>query len=312
MKKKKGNPNKKLLILIGIVFVIDIVTAFFVFKPQFIAFLLKKNLSRQQQSQQTGANDPLLEEINPSKGVALKVKYGNLGPEMLASGVIDLEKFKQIYTQGGDPLTQEQLDILTKGSDQEIVITPENSHFLLNFFWAAGLANKTKILTEGAMVKNGNTANFASTGGWTIAKQDAMTYYAKQILIPLTPQQEDLVNRVASNIYRPCCDNPTSFPDCNHGMAMLGVLELMASQGATEQQMYSLAKYVNSYWFPGTYYDLAQYFKAKEGKNFKDIDANIILGRNYSSASGYVAVKDWLTKKGIVKEPPQKGRSCGA
>ena len=64
-----------------------------------------------------------------------------------------------------------------------------------------------------------------------MAKGDAMEHYSKHALIALTAEEQDLVNRVSLNIYRPCCNNPTYFPDCNHGMAMLGLLELMAAQG---------------------------------------------------------------------------------
>jgi hypothetical protein len=62
---------------------------------------------------------------------------------------------------------------------------------------------------------------------------------------------------VASKVYRPCCGNPTSFPDCNHGMALLGLLELMASQGATVDQMFTAAKQVNAFWLPDQTRELA-------------------------------------------------------
>ena len=94
-------------------------------------------------------------------------------------------------------------------------------------------------------------------------------------------------------------------------MALLGILELMASNNATENEMYNAAKYFNAFWFPGNYYDLAQYFKNKEGKNFTQVDARTVLSRTYSSASGYQAAKRWLTEKGIIKEPPKSRGGCG-
>ncbi len=105
----------------------------------------------------------LFDQINPEKGYEINASYGDLGPKMIASGVIDLEKFKQVYQQNGQPLTDEQLTILTKGSNKKIKITRENSYFLLNFFWAAGLANKSKILTEGEITQYGKDqiGNFA-------------------------------------------------------------------------------------------------------------------------------------------------------
>lgn len=258
--------------------------------------------------------DNLFDEVNPVKGYQINATFGSLGPEMVNSGVIDYDKFKEAYAKSGQTLTQEQENILQKGSNKPITINRDNSYFLLNFFWAVGLANKSKILDEGDIVKYGGqdgVGNFASTGGWTLAKDNAMNYYSKTSLITLTNDQELLVEKVSANIYRPCCDNPTSFPDCNHGMALLGVLQLMASNGASEQQMYDAAKYFNAFWFPGNYYDLAQYFKNKEGKSFANIDSKVLLSKEYSSASGWQAAKQWLAQKGIIKQAPKQAGSCG-
>jgi len=277
-------------------------------RQNFFGSLIKKETSS---NQRTRVN--LFDEINPEKGYEINASYGDLGPKMIAAGVIDLEKFKQVYQQNGQPLTQEQEDILTKGSTKKIKITRENSYFLLNFFWAAGLANKSKILTEGEIVKYGQDqiGNFASTGGWSLAKTQPMDYYAKFELIPLTGKQEELVEKVASNIYRPCCNNSTAFPDCNHGMALLAVLQLMAANGATENQMYEAAKFFNAFWFPGNYYDLALYFKNKEGKNFSQVSPQLILGKDYSSVSGWQRVKQWLADNGLIETPPRQGGGCG-
>ena len=262
-----------------------------------------------------GQSAGIFAQVNPPEGYEMKTKYIDIGPQMLEMGVIDLDKFKQTYEKSGQPLTKEQLDILTKGSNKKIRITPDNSYFLLNFFWAFGLANKTKILEEGDMVKygEGQVGNFASTGGWsTLTKSgDAMEYYSKRAIVPLTKEQEDLVNKVASGVYRPCCGNSTTFPDCNHGMALLGVFELMAAQGATESEMFQAAKYINSYWFPGTAFDTALYFKNKDGKEFKDIDPKVYLSKDVFSAFGAQTVKKWLIDKGIQEKPPAQGGGCG-
>jgi len=262
-----------------------------------------------------GQSAGIFAQINPSQGYEMKTKYNNIGPSMLEMGVIDLEKFKQTYEKSGQPLTPEQLDILTKGSNKKIKITPDNSYFLLNFFWAFGLANQSKILTEGEMIKYGGikgAGNFASTGGWSLTKSgDSMEYYSKKAIVPLTKEQEDLVNKVASGVYRPCCGNSTAFPDCNHGMALLGIFELMAAQGATETEMFQAGKYINSYWFPGTAFDTALYFKNKDGKEFKDIDPKVYLSRDIFSAFGAQTVKKWLIDKGIQEKPPAQGGGCG-
>ncbi|EKE06304.1 MAG: hypothetical protein ACD_19C00017G0004 [uncultured bacterium] len=259
-------------------------------------------------------NSELFEEINPTNGFEINASFNDLGPKMIKSGIIDLEKFKSIYAKSNQPLTTEEVDILTNGSSSKIKIDRDNSYFLLNFFWAVGLNNKSKILDEGDMMKYGGikgAGDFASTGGWSLAKGPAMNYYSRAQLITLTSEQEKLVEKVSSNIFRPCCNNSTAFPDCNHGMALLGMMQLMASSGATETEMYTAAKYINAYWFPGNYYDLALYFKNKENINFADIDAKLLLSSEYSSATGAQNIKKWLSEQGLVEEPPKTGGGCG-
>ncbi|MEP7167444.1 MAG: hypothetical protein ABI758_05695 [Candidatus Woesebacteria bacterium] len=258
--------------------------------------------------------DNMFDEVNPISGFEIDASYGNLGPRMVSMGVIYTDKFKSIYEKSGQPLTPQQQEVLLKGSTQKIKINRENSYFLLNFFWAVGLANKSTILSEGDMMKYGGkqgAGNFASTGGWTLSKTDVMNYYSRFALIQMTKEQEDRVNLVASNIFRPCCNNSTAFPDCNHGMALLGVLQLMASSGASESQMYEAGKYFNAYWFPGNYYDLALYFKNKEGQSFQDVDAKTLLSKDFSSATGAQSIKKWLVDKGLVQQPPKQGGGCG-
>ncbi len=256
----------------------------------------------------------LLNEVNPTEGYSLNIPYGDLGPKLLSSGVIDFDKFKSVYDRSGRPLTPEQINILKKGSNQEIKINPDNAYFLLNFFWALGLVNKSKILTEGTITKygKGQLGNFASTGGWSLTRSgNVLDYYSKESIVPLTPSQEELVQKVSSNIYRPCCNNPTSFPDCNHGMALLAVLQLMSSNGASESQMYEAAKYFNAYWFPSNYIDLAMYFKSTQNKSFKEIDARTLLSKEYSSVSGWQTKKKFLQDNGLLKSNPVRGVGCG-
>ncbi len=307
--KRTKKPAKNLwLIVLGLSLGLNILALAYVLKPQ-----VNKLISKSKETAAKKETANLFDEINPEKGFEINAKYDDLGPKMIASGVIDLEKFKQTYEKSAQPLTKEQLEILTKGSDKKIKIDRDNSYFLLNFFWAAGLTNKSKALTEGDIVKygEGQVGNFASTGGWSLSKTQPMDYYAKSELIPMTVEQESLVEKVASNIYRPCCNNSTAFPDCNHGMALLAVLQLMAGNNATEKQMFEAAKYFNAFWFPSNYYDLALYFKNKEGKKFSQVKAQMILSKEFSSSSGWQAAKQWLISKGIVEQPPKTGGGCG-
>src|SRR3989344_1028681 len=110
--------------------------------------IVSSNKNKDQKNPQTSE---IFAKINPADGYELNATYGDIGPKMIESGVIDLQKFKETYESSGQPLNQEALDILTKGTDQKIKISSENSYFLLNFFWAFGLANQSKVLTEGDM-----------------------------------------------------------------------------------------------------------------------------------------------------------------
>ena len=254
----------------------------------------------------------IYEQINPKDGYSLSVSYGDLGPQLLASGIIDYDAFAAIYQNAGSPLTAEQIEALKSGSDHEIVINSQNAYYLLNFFWAVGLVNQNVILTEGPMVQQsaGKYENFASTGGWSLATKPITELYASQNLIQLTEEQQKLVEEVAQGVYRPCCNNPTHFPDCNHGMAMLGILELMASQGATADEMFEAAKYVNAYWFPQQTLEVALFLKANQGIDFVDADPRLVVGQAMSSASGAKMVNADLEAKGLLQHAPRQGGSC--
>ena len=247
----------------------------------------------------------LEKKVLPSQGVTLPVVWGNLGAQLVNSGAIDADKFKAIYEQRG-AFTDEYKNLLLGENNGKIKITNENSGYILNLFWALGLANKNSILEEGEMMNPayGGAGNFASTGGWTLAQGNTMDHYSRHKFFDLTAEQQALVDKVSRGIYRPCCGNPTSFPDCNHGMAMLGLLELMASQGVSEQDMWKTALAVNSYWFPDTYLTIATYMKDK-GIDWKDVNPQEILGINYSSAQGYKNIVSQV----VLPKQPQSG--CG-
>jgi len=246
---------------------------------------------------------------NTVQAIELPVTWGNLGAQMVAAGVIDRTQLEAFYAQRGGFADDEKQ--LLEGDNGKIIVTSKNSGFILNLLWALGLSNKNKILEEGPMAdpRYGDPGRFASTGGWTISKGSAMDHYSKHSFVTLTPEQQELIERVAKNIYRPCCDNSTYFPDCNHGMAMLGLLELLASQGVNEDQMYQVALQMNTFWFPEQYATIARYFASK-GQALSAINPNIdpkeILGSKYSSASGFSRIAALVPQ---VKQ--QGGGGCG-
>ena len=173
-----------------------------------------------------------------------------------------------------------------------------------------------QAFTKTWKVKNSGTCawdagfKFASTGGWTLATKPITELYASLDLIPLTAEQQQRVEEVAAAVYRPCCNNPTLFPDCNHGMAMLGLLELMASQGASTDQMFEAAKYINAFWFPQQNLETALYLKANQNVNFEDANARLVTGAEFSSGSGFASTHQQLQTSGLLPQAPQQGGSC--
>ena len=255
----------------------------------------------------------LIEQINPPEGYPLEVKFGDIGPQLLAAGAVDYNAFVEVYERSGQPLGEDQLAILTQGSDADVVFDRENAYFLLNYFWALELANENPILTDGPMVEysEGQVERFASTGGWTIATKPITEVYASAQILPLSPAQQKRLDEVAKGVYRPCCNNPTHFPDCNHGMAMLGMLELLASQDASAEEMFTAAKYANAFWYPQQTLELATFYKSTQGLDFSQVDSREIVGPNFSSGSGFQAVHQWLTENGVLEGSSGGGNSCG-
>jgi hypothetical protein len=250
---------------------------------------------------------------NPAERYALKVNWGELGPRLVAAGAIDLDRFIQLYADSGRPLDEAQIRILAEGSDGAIVFDPHFAHFSLNLFWALGLVNENPILTEGPLVQysEGNVGRFASTGGWTLGSRPATELYASAQLITLAPDQQERLEEVAMNVYRPCCNNHTAFADCNHGMAMLGLLELMAGNDATVEEMFATAKAVNSFWFPQQALETAVFFKAAMNLEYADVDPRMAVGPEVFSGSGFQQVHQWLAENNLLAQPSNGGNSCG-
>lgn len=272
-----------------------------------ILFFIQLKVFNQNFSPNVSAINNFESAALPSAGIEIPVKWGDLGFKLVDAGVIDQNKFEAIYSGRGG-LTEEEKQILYGKNNGNMKITPENSGFWLNMLWALGLSNKNEILEKGPMTDSryGGAGRFASTGGWTLPKGSAMDHYSRHEFIKLTFEQQKIVEEISKNIYRPCCNNPTYFPDCNHGMAMLGFLELLASQGISEAEIYKIALQLNSYWFPDTYLTIAEYLEKKKNINWKNANPKEILGYDYSSASGYQNI---LSQ--VVPPVNNRGQGCG-
>lgn len=250
----------------------------------------------------------LTQQVTPKEGFTVDLKWADTGVKLVKAGGIDIAKYRKNYA---DPRYEELLKYLTENQDRGITINQENAYFWVNTLWALGLTQKSDVLDKGVMGTQyrKDLGNFASTGGWTLGAKDAVKLYSSSEIIPLTKEQQVLVEKISAGIYRPCCGNPTSFPDCNHGMAILGLIELLASQGFTEDEIYKAALAFNSYWFPQTYIDLAYYFQTKESTPWEGVDPKRALSAQFSSAQGYQAVKQQIEN---IPGAPSRGGSCGA
>lgn len=241
--------------------------------------------------------------VLPEGGVVLPVKWGDVGTKLVSAGVIDQQKFLSLFR--GGPLSKANADyteILTTNYDEAIVLTRENSRFVLNALWALGLAQQSLVL-EDMRSEYPQVENLAATGGWNLAQGSAMDHYGKHNLFNLSPEQQVLIKQIASNIYRPCCNNHTAFADCNHGMAMLGLIEMMVAKGYSEDEIYNSALAVNSIWFPDTYLTIAKYMEDERNLEWAAVVAKEVLGAEFSSGSGYRSV--------LAKVKPVQGSGGG-
>ncbi|MCA9333387.1 hypothetical protein KDA00_05960 [Candidatus Saccharibacteria bacterium] len=232
-------------------------------------------------------DERLQAQVLPEEGIEISVKWGDIGKRLVETGVIDEEKFTSLFKSGPiSSANNEYEEILSGNYDGNIVLTQENSRFVLNTLWALGLAQRSQVLDD--MKKEyPQVENLAATGGWTIGKANAMEYYSNHDLVELTPDQQALVKRITENIYRPCCNNHTAFADCNHGMAMLGLVELMVANGSSEKEIYDTALAVNATWFPDTYLTIAKYMEKERDLAWKDVDSKEALSAEFSSGSGF-------------------------
>ncbi len=92
---------------------------------------------------------------------------------------------------------------------------------------------------------------------------------------------------------------------------MLGVLELMASQDATIDEMFQAAKYVTAFWYPQQMLEIATAFKATQKVNFEDADAQAVVSGQFASISGFQSIHQWLANNGLLEQAPRSGGSCG-
>ena len=261
--------------------------------------------STSESTNKSSSDQRIVQENSPS--ISTGVKFSGFPQALVTNGVIDLDKYNSLSL-----LSEEEKKLFSEDFEKEIILDDSNSGVLLNLLWGLGLAQKNIYLENselGQMKKEGQLENLASTGGWMISSGTASKHFSQHNILNLTEEQQKKVSDMAHNIYRPCCNNHARFSDCNHGMAILGLLSLGVSQNLSDQQIYQLALKANYSWFPEQYAVIFNYLEVIEKKNPGDVSPRAILSNKYSSASGFTQVQKSLSA--VSGGTNQRGSSGG-
>lgn len=254
--------------------------------------------------------DEIVSKVVPADGYQSRIALRDSVVRLVRKGVIDLGKFFAL-DKGNMPADLSH--VLGDRSDAPIRLTRENAGVYVNLLWGVGLANRM-VGNFSIPLMGAELSTFASTAGWTLGERDdGAGYFNKFRIIDLTLSQEAAAIRVAKATFRPCCDNSTFYQDCNHGAALYGLLQLGASQGLSDKDLYREALAFNSFWFEDNYVRTALYFAVARGVAWRDVDPKEIMGPKYSSLSSWQAiVQAWVERNSDLIPELQRQAKCGA
>ncbi len=240
----------------------------------------------------------IAEQVYSARGVTLPVKWGSIPNQLVDSGALNLSFVEGSLISANQPLTNVELGMLNGTKNGNVTFNHSSALFTLYMLWAVGINNRNPIINNGPVMNYGGSPyDLASTGSYGPLGKLSLGNLS---LIGLTASQQDLVDTIASNVYRPCCNNPAMFPDCNHGAAQLGLIELMVSQGKNETQIYNALKEFNSFYYPQQYFDIAVFFNYTQGMSWNSVPANEVMGYNFSSATGYSNVYEAINSSEVL------------
>jgi len=271
----------------------------------------RSRLDQQSEKKEFPLYDEATASVIPAAGYQSRIALKNCIVKLVRHGVISRDKYSDIQKYNG-PMPSELSSVLKKPSNGSIRLTRKNANHYVNLLWAAGLSNHLDANKE-SPIAGPDLPGFASTGGWNLGKApEGSVYFNKFPIVALSPQAEALAVRIAKATYRPCCNNSTFFQDCNHGSALFAVLQLGASQGLSEEQLYKEALAFNSFWFPDYYIRTALYFKVVRKTDWRDVDARLVMGPDFSAAGPWQQnVLVALQAFPDLIPPPAEGANCG-
>lgn len=274
----------------------------------------ERDLSRDASPKQQGFEEyeAALAAVLPIAGWPSRITFGDSLVRVLSAGVLDREKYLAL-AGGPEAVPAPMLSLLDRTSTDAILVTRESAAQLVDLLWPIGLANRVAA-NQTSPIAGPDIESFASTGGWTLGRAPTGgQYFNAYAIVDLTPAQEARAVRVARTTFRPCCDNSTFFQDCNHGSALFAILQLGAAQGLDEAALYQEALAFNSFWFPDTYVATALFFRLVRGVEWGDVDPKLVMGHDFSTASGWTQnVAQPLAAFPDLFPPPSNSVNCGA
>jgi hypothetical protein len=254
------------------------------------------------------ATPDVFDQVAPEAGIDTGVVFGDAIARLIAAGALVPDKLRAL---GGVPDWVER--VFGGASTEPVLFSRDRAPYLVNLLWPLGLANRVGF-NRRSPISAIRLPSFASTAGWTLGRApNGYVYFNAVEAVPLTEQQAALALAIATKTFRPCCDNSTFFQDCNHGSALLGLIELAASQGATADTVYRAALTANSFWFPEQYARTAQYFSHFANRSWKTVSAQLVLGADFSTLAGWQRNVDAsLRRAGItLPDTPAASPVCG-
>src|SRR3546814_17408015 len=97
-----------------------------------------------------------------------------------------------------------------------IHLTEGNADYYVNLLWPLGLANYMSA-NESSPMNGDSLYNFASTGGWTMGKeQNGGSYFNKFRIVEWTTEQVAMVIKVAKSTYLSSCNKSNFSQVSNH------------------------------------------------------------------------------------------------
>lgn len=240
-----------------------------------------------------------IDAVLPLQPIPTGLDIGRPVARLVEAGVIDREKILTVHAKRGP--VPEWVSQALDGESAELTFALETAAYNLNLLWPLGLATKAAF-NEVSPVNGDDLGEFASTGGWILGRENnGASYFNAVETLTLSPDQANLVRRLADNIYRPCCGNSAYFQDCNHGSAMLGLIELAAADGRNAADILEMAKIANGFWYPQQYVEIALYFDIIEDLRWKGAPAERVLSAEYSSIGGWKRnIQAVLASQGIL------------